>query len=88
MAMDPNRLKAKLQDRIYNGFKAEFSSSASQGSQYSPVADEQWMKMAKAISGIAADIVMEIIQNAQVTPGIPTAGGMTNQVTVAPGTIS
>jgi hypothetical protein len=47
-----------------------------------------WQKMAESISGIAADIVMEITQNAQVMPGIPTAGGQTNQVTVAPGKIS
>lgn len=86
--MDPAGLKSKMKERIYNGLKAEFSAAVAQGSNYTSVADEQWMKMANAISGIAADIVMEITQNAQVLPGIPTAGGPTNQTTVAPGQIS
>lgn len=87
MAMDPAGLKAKMKDRIYNGLKGQFGGDAAQGSGYSPVADAQWNKMAEAISGIAADIVMEITQNAQVLPGIPTAGGPTNQATVGPGKI-
>lgn len=88
MPMDPAGLKAKMKDRIYNGLKAQFSSAAGQGSNYTSVADSQWEKMAEAISGIAADIVMEITSNAQVNPGIPTAGSPSSQVTVAPGKIS
>ena len=88
MPMDPSRLKSKLEQRIYNGFKAEFSASASKGTAYTSVADEQWLKMAKAISGIAADIILEITQNAMVQPGVPTAGGPSSQATVAPGKIS
>ena len=88
MAMDPAGLKSKLKERIYNGLKKEFSAAASTGQDYTAIADAQWMKMAEAISGIAADIVTEITTNAQVNPGIPTAGGPTNQATVAPGTIS
>lgn len=88
MPMQPAALKSKMKETIYNGLKAQFSSSAGQGQAYSPIADEQWMKMAEAISGIAADIVMEIVQNAQVLPGIPTAGSPAAQVTVAPGKIS
>lgn len=88
MPMDPAGLKSKMKERIYNGLKAQFGSSAAEGTNYSPVADAQWQKMAEAISGIAADIVMEITQNAQVMPGIPTAGGPTNQSTVAPGKIT
>ncbi len=88
MPMQPAALKSKMKETIYNGLKAQFGGSAAQGQQYSPVADEQWQKMAEAISGIAADIVMEIVSNAQVMPGIPTAGGPTNQATVAPGKIS
>lgn len=87
MAMDASGLKSKLKDRIYNGLKAEFGSSASSAQSYSPIADEHWMKIASAISGIAADIVLEITQNADVIPGIPTAGGPSSQVTVAPGKI-
>lgn len=86
--MDPAALKAKMKETIYNGLKAQFGSSASGGEAYSPIADAQWQKMAESISGIAADIVMEITSNAMVNPGIPTAGGPTNQATVAPGTIS
>lgn len=87
MAMAPAALKSKMKETIYNGLKAQFGSAAAQGEQYSSIADEQWQKMAEAISGIAADIVMEITNNAQVLPGIPTAGGPTNQATVAPGKI-
>lgn len=88
MPMDAAGLKSKLKERIYNGLKAEFGSSAAEGQSYSPIADAQWQKMANAISGIATDIVMEITQNAQVMPGIPTAGGPTNQTTIGPGKIS
>lgn len=88
MPMDPAGLKSKMKERIYNGLKAQFSGEAGKGSPYTPVADPMWEKMAEAISGIAADIVMEIQQNAMVLPGIPTAGGPTNQATVAPGKIS
>jgi len=87
MAMDASGLKAKLKERIYNGLKAEFGSSASSASSYSPIADEHWMKIATAISGIAADIVLEITQNGEVLAGIPTVGGPSSQVTVAPGKI-
>jgi hypothetical protein len=88
MPMNPSGLKSKMKTTIYNGLKAQFGSSAGQGQNYTAVADEQWQKMAEAISGIAMDIVMEIVQNGQVLPGIPTAGGPTNQTTVAPGKIS
>ena len=88
MAMQPAALKSKMKETIYNGLKAQFGSAAGQGQEYTSVADAQWQKMAEAISGIAADIVMEITQNASVLPGIPTAGSPAAQVTVAPGKIS
>lgn len=88
MAMQPAALKAKMKMTIYNGLKAQFSGAAGTGQQYTPIADAQWEKLAEAISGIAADIVLEIVTNAQVTPGIPTAGGPAAQATVAPGKIS
>ena len=88
MAMNPESLKMKMKMTIYNGFKKAFNSDASKGASYSSVADEKWMKMADAISGIAADIILEITTNAQVTPGIPTAGSPAAQVSVAPGKIS
>lgn len=87
MSMQPAALKSKMKERIYNGLKEQFGGAASQGEGYTPIADEQWQKVAEAISGIAIDIVMEITQNAQVTPGIATAGGPTNQITVTPGKI-
>lgn len=88
MPMQPAALKSKMKETIYNGLKAQFGGEAAKGQSYTPEADAMWQKMAEAISGIAADIVMEIVQNAQVMPGIPTAGGPTNQTTVAPGKIS
>lgn len=85
--MNPAALKAKMKETIYNGLKAQFSSEASQGQAYNPIADAQWQKMAESISGIAMDIVAEITQNAQVAAGIPTAGSPVAQVTVATGKI-
>jgi hypothetical protein len=87
MAMQPDALKAKMKDTIYNGLKAQFGSAAGKGANYTPIADAQWQAMAEAISGIAADIVMEITTNATVLPGIPTAGSPAAQVTVGPGQI-
>jgi uncharacterized protein (DUF362 family) len=87
MAMNPSALKSKMKTTIYNGLKAQFGSSAGKGKDYSSVADENWQKMAEAISGIALDIVMEIVQNAQVMPGIPTAGSPASQTSVGPGKI-
>jgi hypothetical protein len=87
MAMNPAGLKAKMKMTIYNGLKAGFAAAAAQGTNYTPVADAQWQIMAEAISGIALDIVLEITTKATVLPGIPTAGGPTNQTTVAPGKI-
>ncbi len=85
MALNPAALQAKMQQTIYNGLKAQFSSATGKGQNYTPEADAQWLKMATAISLIAADIVMEIVTDAQVNPGIPTpAGGPT----VAPGQIT
>lgn len=88
MPMQPAALKSKMKETIYNGLKAQFGSSAGEGQDYSPIVDAQWHKMAEAISGIAADIIMEITSNAQVLPGIPTAGGPASQTTVAPGQIA
>lgn len=88
MPMQPAALKSKMKETIYNGLKAQFSGETGQGDGYTSVADPMWEKMAEAISGIATDIVMEIVQNAQVNPGIPTAGSPVAQTTVAPGTIS
>lgn len=93
MPMNPDGLKSKLKERIYNGLKKEFSSSASKGADYQPVADEYWEKLATAISGIAADIVMEITQNAEVLSGIQVVGagggvpGPMSGATVSPGKI-
>lgn len=88
MAMNSEALKAKMKQTIYNGLKAQFGSDVSKGSNYTPEADAMWQKMAESISGIAADIVMEITQNAQVMSGIPTAGSPAAQASVAPGKIT
>lgn len=94
MPMNPSALKSKMKQTIYNGLKSQFSSAASKGDGFSSVADEQWQKMAEAISGIAADIVMEITMNAQVMPGIQVVGvgggvpGPVQGSTAGPGKIS
>jgi hypothetical protein len=86
--MSPDGLKAKMKDRIHNGLKAQFGGAAGSAGGYDPIADANWVKLAEAISGIAADIVMEITSNAQVNPGIATAGSPGSHVSVSPGTIS
>lgn len=74
MPMNPANLKSKIKERVYNGLKSQFGSSASKGKGYSSVADENWKKIAEAISGIAVDIIMEISQNAEVMPGAQVVG--------------
>ena len=74
MPMNPSGLKSKIKQTIYNGLKAQFGGAASKGKDYAGVADEQWEKMAEAISGIASDIITEITTNAQVMPGISITG--------------
>lgn len=91
MPMNPSALKSKIKQTVYNGLKAQFGSAAGKGKDYTGVADEQWQKMAEAISGIAADIIAEIQNNAQVMPGIgvATAGSPAAQTgaTTSPGQI-
>lgn len=91
MPMVPLVLKSKMKQTIYNGLKQQFSSAAAKGSGFPAVADEFWLKLADAISGIATDIVTEIVTNAEVSPGIPvvTAGSPSAQAgaTTAPGKI-
>jgi tRNA A37 threonylcarbamoyltransferase TsaD len=93
MPMDPQALKSKMKQTIYNGLKKEFNSSASQGDGYSSVADENWLKIASAVSEIAADIIMEITTNAQVLSGISSVGvgggipGPVQVTSVSPGKI-
>ena len=84
MAMNPAALKAKMKETIHLGLKASFGSAAGKGQDYTPIADAQWEAMAEAISGIALDIVTEIVTNAQVLPGIPHPLGPT----VGPGQIA
>lgn len=91
MPMNPANLQSKIKTTIYEGLKAQFNDSASKGDGYTQEADQQWQKMAEAISYIALDIVAEIQSNAMVVPGIPvaTAGSPVAQTgaTTGPGRI-
>lgn len=94
MPMVPSALKSKMKATIYDGLKAQFGGATGEGKEYTGVADPMWEKMAEAISGIAADIVMEITTNAMVMPGIAIVGvgggvpGPVSGATSAPGKIS
>jgi len=94
MPMQPSALKSKIKQTIYNGLKSQFGSSTAKGDKYTPIADENWEKLAEAISGIAMDIITEIVQNAQVMPGIQIVGvgggvpGPVQGSTVSPGKIT
>jgi|GEM_PF-5291099 len=93
MPLIASAMKSKMKESIYNGLKKNFGPAAAKGDQYDPVADEQWKKMADAISEIAADIVSEITSNAMVVPGqsiVGVGGGIPGPVsgsTVSPGQI-
>lgn len=92
-------IKSRFKTTIYNGLKKNFSAAASKGTGFPAVADEFWMKLADAISDIAADLVDEMHNNAQVVPGqsvtvnVVTVGSPSTQsgpgsgVTVSPGKI-
>lgn len=67
-------IKNKFKLRIYNSLKREFASSSAKAKEYPMASDEQWLKMANAISDIAFDIVEEIQTNAMVVPGQVVAG--------------
>ena len=88
MALNPAALKIKMQLRIYQGLKKNFSTDVAKGAGYMAIADVAWLKMADAISDSALDIIAEIIMDAQVSPGIPTVGSPGSQATVAPGKIT
>lgn len=94
MPMQPAALKSKMKATIYSGLKAQFGGAVSKGSDYKAEADPMWEKMAEAISGIAADIILEIVTNAMVMPGIAITGvgggipGPVAGATSAPGKIS
>ena len=72
-------LKAKFKDSIMAGLKKEFGGTGDH--------EPSWEKIASAISEIAVDIVDAMHNDAQVAPGIPTAGSPAAQVTVGPGKI-
>jgi hypothetical protein len=87
MPLVASAMKARFKKTIHDGLKRVFSAEASQGTDYLPIADAQWEKVADAISDIAMDIVTEMTTNAQVAPGIVTAGSPTSHVSVSPGKI-
>lgn len=75
--LQANEMKARLQSRIAAGLQRVFEAEISQGSGYTPIAQDQWNRLADAISDIAIDIVNEIQQNAQVLPGISVTDNVT-----------
>lgn len=91
MPLSGSSIKSKFKKTIYNGLKREFNAAASKGQNFPPIADDFWLKLADAISDIAMDMVDEIHQNAQVSPGqqVATTGSPTNHTgaTVSPGKI-
>lgn len=81
-------VKAKFKKTIFDGLKAAFG-----GPNAPKDAEESWMKIAEAVSGIGVDIVSELQTNAQIAPGIPIAGvgggvpGPVSGATTGPGKI-
>ena len=72
------KLQAEMEIRILNGLKSAYAANGAT----SKTAEADWAKLAKAISGIAMDIVLAITTEAQVLPGIVIVA---SGVGVAPG---
>ncbi len=76
-------IKQKLAAEIMNELKKAFGAEADAGSSAA-----SHKKMADAIAAaVAKVIVMELTTNAQVLPGIATAGSPAAQTSVSPGKI-
>lgn len=86
MALNPAAMKALMTTSIEAGLARNFG-DVSGTAGYAGISQAQWAKIADSISDIALVIVAQLTTVAQVAPGIPTAGGPTSQVTVAPGKI-
>ena len=70
MALDKQRLKSKMKERMLNSFKDNFAYIRNTPG-YSGVADDWWEKASDTISDIAMDIIDEIVSNADVVKGVP-----------------
>ena len=80
MALVAPKIKKDLESALLAAFAREFPKEAS--------ADpSSYKKMAAAISDAALIIVKALQTEAEIIPGIPTAGGSSAQATVAPGKI-
>ena len=83
MALDAEKLKGELKERIHAALIREFPEvTAVPG--YAGESDKYWVKLAAAISDVAIDIVNDIQSDAEVMPGIATSD---MAVTIAPGKI-
>ncbi len=78
MPMVPTKLKSDIEAILVSALTRELGPEAA--------ADpSSHKKLAAAISDIAIPIVTMLLTEAQVAPGIPTAGSPAAQATVAPG---
>lgn len=78
MPLVAGKIKKDIEAAVYAALMSEFSKEASADSK-------SHQKMAKAISAIADVLFLVLTVDAQVAPGIPTAGSPAAQVTTAPG---
>lgn len=84
MALVGPVLKKKMETALMAAFAREFKEEIAQNK----TAAASHKKMAAAISDIALTIVEELLTQAQVAPGIPTAGSPSSQVSCGPGKIT
>jgi len=80
MPMVGAALKQQIEQALTSAFEREFGKDSSAD----PTAHA---KLASAISDIGLILVTYLQTNAQVAPGIPTAGSPAAQVTTAPGSL-
>lgn len=91
LAGSDSLLEKTMTAAIFAGLQAEFASDVAPSGSFAATLSQQHMKMAKAIAKAATPIVLHIVANAQVAPGIPvaTAGGPAAQTgaSVGPGVL-
>jgi primase-polymerase (primpol)-like protein len=77
------KIKKQVEAAVMAAYQREFGDFATT----SKSARSSWKKNAKIAADIAEVIIKAITTDAEVAPGIPTAGGPAAQATSAPGKI-
>ncbi len=83
MPLVPDVIAMKVESQVKSMLQKQFKGA----DKDNPDAEKSWDKLAKIAAETAKIIIESILTDAQVAPGIPTAGSPTAQVTTGPGKI-